>query len=535
LAGAALAQSAAPREKVRAAAAIGAIAALLPDADVFFGSSTDPLRGLEVHRHFTHALVLAPLGALLLAAAAWPLLRRRLRFVEVFAFALVGLGSAGLLDACTSFGTYLFLPFSEERVAWNLLAIVDPLFSVALVAGVAAALRRRSAVPARIAVALALAYLAVAVVQRERATALAWQAALERGHEATGLVVKPTMGNILLWRSVYVAEDSFHVAAVRPGLLGEPRVYPGGSAPRVIASDLELPRNSVMARDIVRFEQIAEGYLVRHPRRPDVLGDARYAMLPNGTAPLWGIVVDASAPERHVALVTMRDMDAALRRDFVSMLLGRDGSQQVDRKRAAMLREQLQARHIRDERVLDAMRTVPRHLFVPEQYRHEAYADTPLPIGRGQTISQPYMVAFMAEALQLRGSERVLEVGSGSGYAAAVLSLLAAEVYGIELEKELYERSVETIRELGYRNVHLRSGDGFGGWPQEAPFDAIVVSAAAETLPEPLWEQLAEGGRIVYPRGRADAVQELVLVTKTKDGRREKRLVPVRFVPLRRP
>lgn len=200
-----------------------------------------------------------------------------------------------------------------------------------------------------------------------------------------------------------------------------------------------------------------------------------------------------------------------------------------------MVREQLQERGIRDGRVLDAMRTVPRHRFVSGELWPLAYSDRPLPIGRGQTISQPWVVAFMAEALQLRGRERVLEVGSGSGYAAAVLSLLGSEVYGIELEKELNDRAVVTIRELGYSNVHLRWGDGFRGWPEKAPFDAIVLSCAAETIPAPLWDQLAEGGRLLYPAGSPGAVQELVLVTKTREGPRERRLAPVRFVPMRRP
>jgi protein-L-isoaspartate(D-aspartate) O-methyltransferase len=202
--------------------------------------------------------------------------------------------------------------------------------------------------------------------------------------------------------------------------------------------------------------------------------------------------------------------------------------------REAMVRDQLEARGIRDARVLAAMRTIPRHRFVAEGLAREAYADRPLPIGRGQTISQPYVVAFVAEALRLRGGERVLEVGSGSGYAAAVLSLLASEVYGIELEQELHDRSAVTLRELGRPNVRLRAGDGFRGWPEAAPFDAIVLSCAAEAIPAPLWEQLAEGGRLVYPKGGADGVQELVLVTKTRAGAREERLAPVRFVPMRR-
>ncbi len=203
-------------------------------------------------------------------------------------------------------------------------------------------------------------------------------------------------------------------------------------------------------------------------------------------------------------------------------------------ERDAMVRGQLQARGIGQARVLAAMREVPRHRFVPEDLRRHAYRDEPLPIGRGQTISQPYVVAFLAEALRLRGDERVLEVGSGSGYAAAVLSRLASDVYGIELEKELYERSVATVGALGYANVHLRWGDGFHGWPDKAPFQAIVLSCAAERIPEPLWSQLAEGGRLLYPRGKAGDVQELVLVTKTRGEPREERLAPVRFVPMRR-
>lgn len=210
-----------------------------------------------------------------------------------------------------------------------------------------------------------------------------------------------------------------------------------------------------------------------------------------------------------------------------------EGAREAERE--AMVREQLVARGIHDARVLQAMRTVPRHRFVPEPHRARAYADTPLPIGRGQTISQPYVVAFMAEALALRGTERILEVGSGSGYALAVLSLLGAEAWGIELEPELHDRSAVTLHALGYRNVHLRAGDGFRGWPEAAPFDAIVLSCATEEVPPPLWDQLAEGGRLILPAGPEGGEQELVLRVKTREGARERRLLPVRFVPMRPP
>jgi protein-L-isoaspartate(D-aspartate) O-methyltransferase len=202
-------------------------------------------------------------------------------------------------------------------------------------------------------------------------------------------------------------------------------------------------------------------------------------------------------------------------------------------KRHAMVEQQLVARGIRDQRVLEAMRTVPRHEFVPEELRASAYEDGPLPIGRGQTISQPYVVAAMAQALSLRGGERVLEVGSGSGYASAVLSFLASDVYGIELEPELHARSVATLERLGYRNIHLRQGDGFVGWREVAPFDAILISCAVEEIPPPLWEQLREGGRLVYPRG-GRRYQELVVVTKTAGGPVARTLADVQFVPMRR-
>jgi protein-L-isoaspartate(D-aspartate) O-methyltransferase len=195
----------------------------------------------------------------------------------------------------------------------------------------------------------------------------------------------------------------------------------------------------------------------------------------------------------------------------------------------------LARRGIRDPRVLEAMRAVPREEFVPDGLRRVAWEDGPLPIGHGQTISQPFVVAYMLQELRLGARDRVLEVGTGSGYAAAVLSRIAAEVYGVELEAELHDRSRATLERLGYGNVHLRHGDGFQGWPSAAPFDAILLSCAAEEVPAPLWEQLREGGRLLYPRGPALGYQELVRITKVDGAPREQVLEPVRFVPLRRP
>jgi protein-L-isoaspartate(D-aspartate) O-methyltransferase len=198
-----------------------------------------------------------------------------------------------------------------------------------------------------------------------------------------------------------------------------------------------------------------------------------------------------------------------------------------------MVREQIEARGVRDARVLAAMRAVPRHRFVPGELAAEAHADRPLPIGLGQTISQPYIVAAMAEALELCGDERVLEVGAGSGYMAAVLSELAREVYGVELEPRLQAQASQVLAGLGRANVHLRCADGALGWPEQAPFDAILLSCAAPWIPPDLWGQLAEGGRMILPMGPAGATQELILARKTAGGSRITRLMAVVFVPLR--
>jgi protein-L-isoaspartate(D-aspartate) O-methyltransferase len=199
--------------------------------------------------------------------------------------------------------------------------------------------------------------------------------------------------------------------------------------------------------------------------------------------------------------------------------------------RHRMVERQLAGRGITDERVLEAMREVPRHRFVPEDMEDMAYRDTPLPIGHGQTISQPYIVAYMTQALHLTPDERLLEVGTGSGYQVAILSRLAKRVYSVERMNELSERAEQIVRELGYDNVEFRVGDGGYGWPEEAPFDAILVTAAAPEVPQPLIAQLADGARLVAPIGPA-GYQELIRLTKQGEGTKVDHLVPVAFVPL---
>jgi len=195
-----------------------------------------------------------------------------------------------------------------------------------------------------------------------------------------------------------------------------------------------------------------------------------------------------------------------------------------------MVRTQVEARGVRDPRVLAAMRSVPRDRFVPAEYRAEAYRDSPLPIGDGQTISQPYIVALMTELLDVGPGEKVLEIGTGSGYQAAVLAAMGVEVYTIEIRRSLCERAELLLGELGYDSVHVRCGDGYGGWPDAAPFDGIVVTAAPERLPEPLLSQLRDGAHMVIPVGAF--YQELRVVTRSGDGFEERSVIPVRFVPM---
>ena len=198
--------------------------------------------------------------------------------------------------------------------------------------------------------------------------------------------------------------------------------------------------------------------------------------------------------------------------------------------RVRMVREQIERRGVSNPRVLRAMEAVPRHLFVPEAFRTSAHDDGPLPIGEGQTISQPYIVAFMTEAIRPRPTDRVLEVGTGSGYQAAVLSRLVQNVETLEARPRLADMARRRLRELGFANVTVRVGDGHRGLPERAPFDAIIVTAAPQEVPPALLEQLAVGGRLVIPLGTLD--QELVRVTRREDGTDREFLLPVRFVPL---
>jgi len=216
---------------------------------------------------------------------------------------------------------------------------------------------------------------------------------------------------------------------------------------------------------------------------------------------------------------------------FVTLFIsGVGGNQDYTDQRMKMVQQQLEARDITDPEVLEAMRTVKRHLFVPKLQRFFAYVDHPLPIGYGQTISQPYIVAYMTQAARLKPEDKILEIGTGSGYQAAVLARIVKEVYSIEIIEALALRAEKTLNSIGYQNIFIKHGDGYQGWEEHAPYDAIIVTAAPDHVPEKLLEQLVVGGRMVIPVGSVS--QELYVITKTEEGIEKESLLPVRFVPM---
>ena len=239
---------------------------------------------------------------------------------------------------------------------------------------------------------------------------------------------------------------------------------------------------------------------------------------------LLSLLITAACTDRSAPHPSMTDEPAQSgTRDAIA-------EPELTRAREAMVRNQIEARGVRDPAVLSAMRKVPRHRFVPPTIVDEAYDDTPLGIGFGQTISQPYIVAYMTEALELRPEHKVLEIGTGSGYQAAVLAEIAREVHTIEIVSELGRRSREILASLGYANIRTRIGDGYAGWPEAAPFDRIMATAAPDHVPQPLLDQLAVGGVLVLPVG--DLRQDMTILRKTSDGVIRETTIPVRFVPL---
>lgn len=320
--GAAFAQSSAQPERLRAYAIFGALAGLAPDLDIFIQSSTDPLLFLEYHRHFTHALVFIPIGALIVCTVLFRVLRHALTFRQAYLACLIGYATHGLLDACTSYGTQLLWPFSDVRISWNNISVVDPLATIPLVVLVILSVRKRSRRYAVAAVVWLLSYLLIGVVQHERAMATAYQMAAAKGHTPDRLTVKPGFANILLWKSIYQYDGQYYVDAVR---VGTDRRFCPGQRIAVFDYDKHLPslaRDSQQAIDIERFRWFSDNYIASMNSDGYII-DVRYSAVPNEINPLWGIQVDTSAPAgTHADFIPSRRASAAQTEALWALLRG---------------------------------------------------------------------------------------------------------------------------------------------------------------------------------------------------------------------
>lgn len=319
--GAAWAQPAARMREVGTATVVGALAGMAADIDVLIRSHDDPLLALEFHRHFTHSLLFIPFGALVCTALLWPLLKGRLGFARCYGYCLLGFASHGLLDACTSYGTRLLWPLSDARIAWDIVSVVDPLFTLPLLACVALGVLRRQPRLALIGLAWCAVYLGLGLVQNVRATAAAEALAASRGHTPTRLMVKPSLANNVLWKTIYEYDGYFYVDAVR--LIGRTLIFEGERLVRLdLARDFPWLRPGIAQYlDVERFDHFASGFLALDAAVPSRIVDMRYSLVPNRGDGFWGIELDPTAgAEQHAAYVTMRARPVAEGRELLSMI-----------------------------------------------------------------------------------------------------------------------------------------------------------------------------------------------------------------------
>ncbi len=320
--GATLAQTASSKDKVKAATWMGVFGGLAPDLDIFIFSPTDPLLFLEFHRQFTHSLFFIPFGALIVAAVMHRIVARGLSFREAYLFCFLGYATHGLLDACTTYGTQLFWPFSSERFAWNNVSIIDPVFTFPILGLVITGVLKKRPFFAQIALVWAVSYLCFGIIQRDRAVDAGWQLAASRGHTPTRLEAKPGFANMVLWKVVYETEDKYYVDAIRVGI--DSKVFPGDNA---IKLDLEkhftwLDHTSQQAKDIERFRWFSNNYLALDPKVSNRIIDVRYSVVPNEIEALWAIdLVQERGNDEHVDWRSLRTTDTAQTERWLGMLL----------------------------------------------------------------------------------------------------------------------------------------------------------------------------------------------------------------------
>ncbi len=326
LLGAGMAQSGARHEETRVAAGIGFFAGIIADADILIQSENDPLLNIEFHRHFSHSIFFVPFGALIAAAFVWPFLRKRLPFARIYLFAFLGYCLSGVLDAFTSYGTHLLWPLNDSRLAFNIISVIDPVFTLILLVAVVCAFRKYSRTAARAGLLLAGVYLSFGWMQLQRAERIAETLAAENGHTIERLLVKPTLANLILWRSIYQSDGRLYVNAIRIGPFSDARIYPGDSIALFdLSRDIpDLPVSSTLTADIARFTHFSDGLIALWPERPEVLIDVRYSNLPMTVSPLWGIEINTAQPDRHAQYSLYRDASSETRRKFMALLMGRD-------------------------------------------------------------------------------------------------------------------------------------------------------------------------------------------------------------------
>ncbi|MDB2557290.1 metal-dependent hydrolase [Luminiphilus sp.] len=304
---------------------IGALAGMAPDLDVLIQSATDPLLSLEYHRQFTHSLLFIPVGAALCALAFWPFVRRKMSYWQVWLVALVGYATHGLLDACTTYGTMLLWPFSDTRIAWSNISVVDPLFTLPLLAAVVLAGIKQSALTARLGMLWGLLYLAFGLVQQDRATTAGEALAASRGHDSVVVSSKPSFGNILLWKVMYEHNDRYYVDAVR--VATDVQLLEGDNVAR-LNIDTHFPwldAESQQAEDLERFRWFSRDYLAVDEDDPEFVVDMRYSLLPNEIKGLWGIRLDAtSSQDQHVEWTARRSAGAERFDELFGLLMGHD-------------------------------------------------------------------------------------------------------------------------------------------------------------------------------------------------------------------
>ena len=322
--GATVAQTAAKKEHLRLATFVGFLSGILADADVLIRSATDPLLSLEYHRHFTHSIFFIPFGALVAFLLLWPFLRKKLSAQYLYFYCFLGYLFSGFIDACTSYGTHLLWPLMGERISWHIISIIDPIFTVCLLIGIIIGFKTLRPVYARAGLLLAASYLVFATFQLQRAEQSIYELAEQRNHKIEKIMVKPTMGNTVLWRSVYLSDKHFYIDSVRTGL--DKRVYTGTSIEQfdLNKSFPAIDKNTTLYSDIKRFENFSDGYVSFYPEKRNILGDVRYSMNPLSPIPLWGIEMNLDEPEQHVKYEFYRASSKEMRQQFIDMLLDKN-------------------------------------------------------------------------------------------------------------------------------------------------------------------------------------------------------------------